>query len=81
MGKVLIVGASGVVGSAALERFLLDDDREIVAVSRRKPDIDAMRPFRHLPCDLRQTAAAREALAGLHDVEDLATRRCSKSQG
>jgi nucleoside-diphosphate-sugar epimerase len=71
MGTVLIVGASGVVGSAALERFLRDDDREVVAVSQREPEIDAARPYRHLSVDLRDAEAAREALAGLDDVEDV----------
>jgi nucleoside-diphosphate-sugar epimerase len=71
MSTVLIVGASGVVGSAALERFLRDDDRDVVAVSRREPEIDAARPYRHLPVDLQDPEAAHEALARLDDVEDV----------
>jgi nucleoside-diphosphate-sugar epimerase len=71
VGTVLIVGASGVVGSAALERFLRDDDRDVVAVSRREPEIDAARPYRHLPVDLRDADACRAAFANLRDVEDV----------
>jgi nucleoside-diphosphate-sugar epimerase len=71
MGTVLIAGASGVVGSAALERFLADDDRDVVAVSRREPEVDAARPYRHISVDLRDAGATREALAGLGDVEDV----------
>jgi nucleoside-diphosphate-sugar epimerase len=71
MSKVLIVGASGVVGSAALERFLRDDDREVVAISRREPEVDAARPYRHLPVDLADPEAARSALADVQDVQDV----------
>jgi nucleoside-diphosphate-sugar epimerase len=69
MSTVLIVGASGVLGSAALERFLRDDERDVVAISRREPEVDAARPYRHLPVDLADADAARSALAGLDDVE------------
>jgi nucleoside-diphosphate-sugar epimerase len=69
MGTVLIVGASGVVGSAALERFLRDDDRDVIAVSRREPEIDAARPYRHVSVDLRKAEAAREAFADRRDVK------------
>ena len=71
MGTVLIVGASGVVGSAALERFLRDDERDVVAVSRREPEIDAARPYRHLAVNLRDPGPTREALADLDDVQEV----------
>lgn len=71
MGTVLVVGASGVVGSAVAERFLADDDRDIVTVSRREPEIEAARPFRHVAVDLRDGEAARAALAEFTDVEDV----------
>jgi nucleoside-diphosphate-sugar epimerase len=71
MSTVLIVGASGVVGSSALERFLRDDDRDVVAISRREPDVHAPRPYCHLSLDLADDAAVRAALADLHEVEDV----------
>jgi nucleoside-diphosphate-sugar epimerase len=71
MGTVLIVGASGVVGSAALERFLRDDERDVVAVSRREPEIDAARRYRHVSVDLHDPDATRAALGDLGDVEDV----------
>jgi nucleoside-diphosphate-sugar epimerase len=71
MGTVLVVGASGVVGSAVAERFLAEDDRDVVTVSRREPEIEAARPFRHVSVDLRDTDATRAALGGLDDVEDI----------
>jgi nucleoside-diphosphate-sugar epimerase len=64
MATVLIVGASGMVGSAALERFLRDDEGDVVAVSRRKPEIDAARRYRHVPVDLHDAAAARRRWLG-----------------
>jgi nucleoside-diphosphate-sugar epimerase len=71
MGTVLVVGASGVVGSAVAERYLAEDDREVVTVSRREPEIEAARPFRHVTADLRDAGSARAALAGFDDVEDI----------
>jgi nucleoside-diphosphate-sugar epimerase len=64
MPTVLIAGASGVVGSAALDRFL-DNGWAAVALSRRKPEIDSDREFEHLSVDLRDGDAARDALSKL----------------
>ncbi|MCU1504775.1 MAG: short-chain dehydrogenase, partial [Ilumatobacteraceae bacterium] len=44
-GTVLVVGASGLVGSAAVERFLVDG-WDVIATSRRAPEVDSDRPFR-----------------------------------
>jgi nucleoside-diphosphate-sugar epimerase len=68
---VLITGASGLVGTAAVETFLRKG-WEVVAVSRRRPDVAADTPFRHLAVDLRDEAASREAFAGLSEVSHLA---------
>lgn len=39
-GKVLVVGASGLVGSTAVDHFLESDDEwQVVAISRRVPVI------------------------------------------
>jgi nucleoside-diphosphate-sugar epimerase len=64
---VLIAGASGLVGAACVDRFL-DDGWEVVAVSRRRPEVFSEAPFRHLPIDLQDEGAAREALSGLSGV-------------
>jgi nucleoside-diphosphate-sugar epimerase len=71
MSKVVIAGASGVVGSAALERFLQRDGWEAVAVSRRRPDIDAERDFEHVPVDLRDAEASRRVLGQVDAVTHL----------
>ncbi|HMJ37747.1 MAG TPA: SDR family oxidoreductase [Baekduia sp.] len=67
MPKVLVAGASGVVGAAALERFL-DNGWDAIALSRRRPDIDSPREFDHLSVDLRDPEAARAALSTLSGV-------------
>ena len=71
MPSVLITGASGVVGTAAVERFLAHDGWDVVALSRRRPEVDSTRAFRHLAVDLRDREATRAALAGLREVTHL----------
>jgi len=64
---VLIAGASGLVGSACVDRFL-DDGWNVVAVSRRQPEVVNARPFEHLPVNLRDEAATRAAVQSLAGV-------------
>jgi nucleoside-diphosphate-sugar epimerase len=66
-GTVLVAGASGLVGTAAVEKFL-SDGWEVIAASRRKPEIDGDRSFRHLPVDLRDVDASRRAFSELGGV-------------
>jgi nucleoside-diphosphate-sugar epimerase len=65
---VLIAGASGVVGQAALEHFLELEDWDVVALSRRPPDVTAGRAYHHMPVDLRDPQACREAAPALQGV-------------
>lgn len=68
VGKtVLVAGASGLVGTAAVERFLADG-ADVIAVSRREPEVNSERAFRHLRLDLRDAAACRAAASELSDV-------------
>ncbi|RBY80916.1 short-chain dehydrogenase [Geodermatophilus sp. TF02-6] len=69
-GTVLVAGASGLVGAACVDRFLADG-WDVVAVSRRRPEVDSDRPFEHLAVDLRDEAATRTAVAGLAGVTHL----------
>jgi nucleoside-diphosphate-sugar epimerase len=72
MPSVLIAGASGLVGNAALERFLARQGwNEVVALSRRAPEVDSTRRFRHLSVDLRDREGAARALDGVGDVTHL----------
>lgn len=65
--KVLIAGASGVVGASAVDAYLAAG-WEVVALSRRPPEVDSPRPFTHLSCDLRDAAASRAVLSTLAGV-------------
>lgn len=66
-GKVLIAGASGVVGASAVDEFL-DQGWQVVALSRRRPEVASQKPFEHLSVDLRDAGASRAALSALAGV-------------
>jgi nucleoside-diphosphate-sugar epimerase len=70
MGRktVLIAGATGLVGYAALKHFVSAPDTEIIAISRRKPPGLAVR---HLPLDLTDAATCRAAGPALQNVTHL----------
>ncbi len=67
--KVLVVGALGMVGRAAMERFAGRADLQAVGLARRAADFapDAI----WLRADLRNADAARAALAPHRDVTHL----------
>lgn len=66
-GTVVIAGASGVIGSAAVERFAASG-WDVVGVSRRRPELSTDLPFRHVPVDLTDPAAFAAALPGIGEV-------------
>lgn len=66
-GTVLIAGASGLVGTACVDRFL-DDGWDVVALSRRAPETFSAEPYRHRPVDLTDAAATRAAVRDLGAV-------------
>jgi nucleoside-diphosphate-sugar epimerase len=66
-GTVLVAGASGLVGAAAVERFLADG-WDVIAVSRRRPEVDSARSFQHLAIDLRDEASSAQAVESLGGV-------------
>jgi len=65
---VLILGASGVVGHSAVEEFLSKPEYDVISVSRRRPDIEGGRPFKHISVDLRDAEASRRAFGALPEV-------------
>ena len=69
--KVLVAGASGLIGVAAIESFL-SADWDVVGVSRRKLDLPSGREFRFISVDLRDEKAAAHALSPLADVTHVA---------
>ncbi len=66
-GTVLIAGASGLVGSAAAIAFM-DAGWDVVALSRRQPELLEGRSYRHLPLDLQDPGACKAAAAELTGV-------------
>jgi nucleoside-diphosphate-sugar epimerase len=69
--KVLITGASGLLGVAAVEKFL-SAGWEVVGVSRRKPDLPSGREIEFLSVDLRDREASRAAFESLTDTTHIA---------
>jgi nucleoside-diphosphate-sugar epimerase len=69
--KVLVAGASGLIGVAAIEAFL-SAGWQVVGLSRRKPNLPSGQGFDFISVDLRDERAAREALASLANVTHVA---------
>ena len=69
--KVLVTGASGLLGVAAIEKFL-SAGWDVVGVSRRKPDLPSGRAIEFLSVDLRDEEAARAAFEPLTDITHIA---------
>jgi nucleoside-diphosphate-sugar epimerase len=67
MGAVLVAGATGLVGEAAVAQFAASG-WDVIAVSRREPEPVAAGRFRHLAIDLTDAEACRQAMAGLSQV-------------
>jgi nucleoside-diphosphate-sugar epimerase len=65
--KVLVVGASGLLGVAAVERFI-SAGWDVVGVSPSKPVLPSGRNVEFLPVDLRDKETARAALESLTDI-------------
>ncbi|MCB5174633.1 MULTISPECIES: SDR family oxidoreductase [Microvirga] len=68
---VLIAGATGVIGHAAVEHFTGLDGWTTLALSRRRPDIAPDRPYRHVSVDLRDAEACREMVRSLPEITHL----------
>lgn len=66
MTKVLIVGALGVVGRAAMERFAGRTDLQLVGLARRAPDFASDATW--ISADLRDADATARALEPHRDV-------------
>lgn len=65
---VVVAGASGLVGYAALKHFAAAADTDVIAVSRRKPPgVEAT----HLPLDLSDAAACQDAAVTLRNTTHL----------
>jgi nucleoside-diphosphate-sugar epimerase len=69
--KVLVTGASGLLGFAAIEKFL-SAGWDVVGVSLRKPKLPSGRDIEFLSVDLRDEEAARAAFEPLTDITHIA---------
>jgi nucleoside-diphosphate-sugar epimerase len=67
--QVLIAGASGLVGYAAMRHFGADSDCDVIALSRRKPE--DTHGARFVPIDLTDAAASEHLAASLPSVTHL----------
>ena len=56
----LVAGATGVVGRNLLLRLIPDSDWDVIAISRRKPDIEGN--YRHLSVDLLNRSDTKKKL-------------------
>lgn len=78
--KIVIAGASGLVGSAAVRLFASRGDWDVVAVSRRPP-IDVPDSVRHLPVDLGDERSCTSAFGGMSDVTHVIYAALSEKAG
>ena len=69
--KALVVGASGLIGVAAIEAFL-SAGWDVIGLSRRKPTLPSGRDFDFVPVDLRDERASHAVLSGLTGVSHVA---------
>ena len=67
IGKVLVAGSSGVVGQAAVEAFIAAG-WDVIAVSRRAPDVRPSSRWQHLSLDLLDAEACRIAVRAMSGV-------------
>src|SRR5271170_1824803 len=77
--KVLIAGASGLIGYAAVRLFSQLDDWEVAAVSRRAPAASGRATF--IPVDLLDTARCREVFSKMSDVTHLVYAAVNEKPG
>ena len=73
--KALIAGATGVVGRNLLRHLVARGDWEIVALSRRRPDVEGS--YEHICVDLMDAALCRQRLSRLADVTHVFFAACA----
>jgi nucleoside-diphosphate-sugar epimerase len=78
---MLIVGATGIVGDAALTHFCAAPDWDVIAMSRRAPDPRPCGEFRHVAIDLTDGEATRQACQTLSEVTHVVYAAVSEAPG
>lgn len=69
MNKVLVVGAHGVVGRAAIDYLSTLRDTSVLGLARRKPDFETTAAF--ISVDLRDAASCKAAIAAHPDITNV----------
>lgn len=77
---VLVVGASGVIGAGAVERFARAG-WDVIALSRRKPVLPDDVRFEHRAVDLTDEAACRDLVASLGTISHLVYAAVAEVEG
>ena len=70
--KVLIAGATGVVGHTAMEHFAALPDWDVVAISRNEPQYKEA--YTHIAVDLIDEVRCREVFGDMGDVTHVVYR-------
>jgi nucleoside-diphosphate-sugar epimerase len=78
---ILVVGATGVVGEAALTHFAAASEWNVLAVSRRTPDPVPIGSFEHVGLDLMDPVACRQACERLGRVTHVVYAAVSERAG
>jgi len=80
-GHILIAGASGVIGSGAVEHFARTPGWQVTTLSRRAPVVAADCQFAHLAADLTDPEACRSAIASLPPVTHMIYAAVAEAPG
>jgi nucleoside-diphosphate-sugar epimerase len=66
--RVLVAGATGLVGKAVIEHLLSEGEADVIAVSRRNPHLPGAL---HVPVDLTDAHSCIDRLSGLTGITDI----------
>ena len=78
--KILIAGASGVVGASAVEAFA-NAGWQVVALSRREPEVASGVKFTHLPVSLFNPGECNAALGAIDGISHVVFAALSEKPG
>lgn len=78
--RVIVAGASGVIGSAAVETFS-EKGFEVVALSRRRPVLPLAVRYTHVPLDLTDAKACEHFVQGIGGASHLVYAAVAEAPG
>jgi nucleoside-diphosphate-sugar epimerase len=80
-GHILVAGASGVIGTGAVEHFARLEDWHVTTLSRRRPMISDDCEFSHVSVDLNDAVACHRAVGSLPPITNLVYAAVAESPG